>query len=105
MEILTIIFSTISIAISLYALYQSESFNIETKEINSETRKMIASNEKSISNLHISLREVMEKDSIRLKTDGLSIIKLQSYSKSYSKIVMKEISKLYKVLDTVKIMK
>ena len=62
MEILTIIFSTISIAISLYALYQSESFNIETKEINSETRKMIASNEKSISNLHISLREVMEKD-------------------------------------------
>ena len=77
MEILTIIFSTISIAISLYALYQSESFNIETKEINSETRKMIASNEKSISNLHISLREVMEKDSIRLKTDGLSIIKLQ----------------------------
>ena len=96
MEILTIIFSTISIAISLYALYQSESFNIETKEINSETRKMIASNEKSISNLHISLREVMEKDSIRLKTDGLSIIK------SYSKIVMKEISKLYKVLDTVK---
>ena len=102
MEILTIIFSTISIAISLYALYQSESFNIETKEINSETRKMIASNEKSISNLHISLREVMEKDSIRLKTDGLSIIKLQSYSKSYSKIVMKEISKLYKVLDTVK---
>ena len=60
MEILTIIFSSISIIISLYALYQSELFNIETKEINSETRKMIASNEKSISNLHISLREVME---------------------------------------------
>ena len=103
MEILTIIFSTISIAISLNALYQSELFNIETKEINSETRKMIASNEKSISNLHISLREVMEKDSVRLKTDGLSIIKLQSYSSSYSKIVMREISKLYKVLETVKI--
>ena len=54
MEILTIIFSSISIIISLYALYQSELFNIETKEIISETRKMIASNEKSISNLHIS---------------------------------------------------
>lgn len=103
MEILTIVFSSISIIISLYALYQSELFNIETKEINSETRKMIASNEKSISNLHISLREVMEKDSVRLKTDGLSIIKLQSYSSSYSKIVMREISKLYKVLETVKI--
>ena len=64
---------------------------------------MIASNEKSISNLHISLREVMEKDLVRLKTDGLSIIKLQSYSSSYSKIVMREISKLYKVLETVKI--
>ena len=101
MEILTIIFSGISIIISLYALYQSELFNIETKEINSETRKMIASNEKSISNLHISLREVMEKDLVRLKTDGLSIIKLQSYSSSYSKIVMREISKLYKVLETV----
>ena len=98
MEILTIIFSGISIIISLYALYQSELFNIETKEINSETR-----NEKSISNLHISLREVMEKDLVRLKTDGLSIIKLQSYSSSYSKIVMREISKLYKVLETVKI--
>lgn len=45
----------------------------------------------------------MEKDSVRLKTDGLSIIKLQSYSSSYSKIVMREISKLYKVLETVKI--
>lgn len=102
MEILTIIFSVISIGISLYALYQSELFNIETKEINSETRKMIAANEKSISNLHISLREVMEKDSVRLNTDGLSIIKLQSYSKSYNKIIMKELIKLYKVLDTVK---
>ena len=40
---------------------------------------------------------------MRLKTDGLSIIKLQSYSSSYSKIVMREISKLYKVLETVKI--
>ena len=84
MEILTIVFSLISIGISLFALYQSELFNIETKKINKDTRKMIESNEKAISSLHISLREVVEKDSVRLRTDGLSIIKLQSYSISYN---------------------
>lgn len=103
MEILTILFSMISISISLYALYQSELFNIETKDINFDTRKMIEANEKSISDLHVSLREILQKDSIRLRTDGLSIIKLQSYSPSYNKIIMKEVSKLYKVLDTSKI--
>lgn len=100
MEVLIILFGVISIIVSLFALYQSEKFNFETKRINDETKSMIEANERSISNLHISLREVVSKDSIRLKTDGISIIKLQSYNISYSKNIMFEISKLYKVLNT-----
>lgn len=62
MGIIAVFCGVLSILISCIAIYQSEHFNKLSRELNKDTKLMIDCNEKSISNLHTTLDEIVNKE-------------------------------------------
>lgn len=62
MVIIAVFCGILSIVISAIAVYQSEHFNKLSRNLNKDTKLMIDCNEKSISNLHVTLNEIINKE-------------------------------------------
>lgn len=109
MVIIAVFCGILSILISWIAVYQSEHFNKLSRELNEDTKLMIDCNEKSISNLHITLDKIINREQTKsdiveeeltfIKNE-IVLIKMNNYDLKHKFIVLHSIMYLNNILSS-----
>ncbi len=91
--IISLVAGIVSIALGIYAIYQSSKYNKESSHINSDTKK-IQINQIELLDLLFQKLNMTNNSKLNLKKDKIKLYKLHSYDKSNIDKIIKELSSL-----------